>query len=85
MGISFTNHNNMQAELGCTLHKDVYKRQAVFLADLLEGFHACTVVVKKAVDAFVICLLYTSIGIFNLIKITTAKKITVMAICILLI
>ena len=27
---------------------------AVFLADLLEGFHACTVVVKKAVDAFVI-------------------------------
>ena len=26
----------------------------VFLADLLEGFHACTVVVEKAVDAFVI-------------------------------
>ena len=27
---------------------------AVFLADLLEGFHACMVVVEKAVDAFVI-------------------------------
>ena len=26
MGISFTNHNNMQAELGCTLHKDYQKK-----------------------------------------------------------
>ena len=26
---------------------------AVFLADLLEGFHACMVVIKKTVDAFV--------------------------------
>lgn len=26
MGISFTNHNNMQAEIGCTLHKDYQKK-----------------------------------------------------------
>ena len=26
MRISFTNHNNMQAEIGCTLHKDYQKK-----------------------------------------------------------
>ena len=26
MGINFTNHNNMQAEIGCTLHKDYQKK-----------------------------------------------------------
>jgi len=26
MGISFTNYNNMQAEIGCTLHKDYQKK-----------------------------------------------------------
>ena len=26
MGISFTNHNNMQTEIGCTLHKDYQKK-----------------------------------------------------------
>ena len=25
----------------------------VFLADLLQGFHSCTVIVKKAVDALI--------------------------------
>ncbi|MDR3118743.1 MAG: GNAT family N-acetyltransferase, partial [Mediterranea sp.] len=35
MGISFTNHDNMQAEIGCTLHKD-YKGQG-YAIEALNG------------------------------------------------
>ena len=35
MGIIFTNHENMQAEIGCTLHKD-YKRQG-YATEALNG------------------------------------------------
>ena len=35
MGIIFTNHENMQAEIGCTLHKD-YKGQG-YATEALNG------------------------------------------------